>query len=520
MSNFIKMKWNNNQLRNQYTITTMVIISIGLIVFIINCIKLWPFTIDDSFITFRYSKNLVSGVGPTFNSTLPRAEGYTSFLWMIIMSIPHIVNFGVVSFSKIIGVFSTVGTLWFIWLFINEGEASCTKTSQIAAGLVFFIYLILPETAVHALSGMETALFTFLLIIFAWYSYSAINGSKSALTKLPIIGLACGLTRPESNLVILVIFLIVLFQVNEKKTFLIKLSFFYFFPGIIYFCWRWIYYDLLLPLPFYIKADSGNFQGIDYVFGFIAFAMTNLLVFFATGVLGNKKKLIISILIIILNLTFFLFVSPVMGFDFRFLFPILPLILVISGLGLNYLLNIPINNTVWCKNFFGVMWITLLVIFIFSWNNFPRTNEIISNKLDYSHGLSVNHIKIGQFLSTFENSEYQKTLVVTDAGALPYYSGWRTIDAIGLNDPIIALDFKGRIEYIFNQNPDIIILTSNSLTDYVSDSDYYHALYLSAINKGMQVISKNPIYQGDSMWVLGIPGSEIFEGFNIWLGTD
>src|SRR4051812_35207028 len=48
--------------------------------YIVYC---WPFTVDDAFITFRYSQNLAAGYGPTFNpGVLPHAEGYTSFLWM------------------------------------------------------------------------------------------------------------------------------------------------------------------------------------------------------------------------------------------------------------------------------------------------------------------------------------------------------------------------------------------------------------------------------------------------------
>lgn len=145
---------------------------------------------------------------------------------------------------------------------------------------------------------------------------------------------------------------------------------------------------------------------------------------------------------------------------------------------------------------------------VFSWNNIPRSIDIISHKQDYSNGLINNHIRIGKILSEFDN---QNTLVVTDAGALPYYSGWNTIDAIGLNDPIIALNNEERVDYIFSNDPEIVILTSNSLTEYVSDSKYYRDLYKTAINKGLEEIYRIEMYQGDSMWVLGNPDSGFFE---------
>jgi hypothetical protein len=51
--------------------------------------KAWPFTVDDTYITLRYSRNVAAGLGPTFNATGPRAEGYTSVLWMLVLAVPH-----------------------------------------------------------------------------------------------------------------------------------------------------------------------------------------------------------------------------------------------------------------------------------------------------------------------------------------------------------------------------------------------------------------------------------------------
>ena len=42
---------------------------------------------DDAFISFRYSHNLVRGLGLVWNPG-DRVEGYTSFLWTLIMAVP------------------------------------------------------------------------------------------------------------------------------------------------------------------------------------------------------------------------------------------------------------------------------------------------------------------------------------------------------------------------------------------------------------------------------------------------
>jgi len=64
----------------------------------------WPFTTDDSFITFRYAQNLAAGHGPTFNAGGPPIEGYTSVLWMLVMAVPHWVGWDAVLFSKVVGI--------------------------------------------------------------------------------------------------------------------------------------------------------------------------------------------------------------------------------------------------------------------------------------------------------------------------------------------------------------------------------------------------------------------------------
>ena len=44
------------------------------------------FTLDDSYITYRYSENLAQGHGPVWNIGEDPVEGYTSFLWMLLNS--------------------------------------------------------------------------------------------------------------------------------------------------------------------------------------------------------------------------------------------------------------------------------------------------------------------------------------------------------------------------------------------------------------------------------------------------
>ena len=47
---------------------------------------LYRFLTDDAFISFRYSVNLAQGHGLVFNPGGERVEGYSNFLWVVILA--------------------------------------------------------------------------------------------------------------------------------------------------------------------------------------------------------------------------------------------------------------------------------------------------------------------------------------------------------------------------------------------------------------------------------------------------
>ena len=52
------------------------------------------FVQDDAYISFRYAENLALGRGLVWNEG-ERVEGYTNFLWTVILAIPHGARFRV-----------------------------------------------------------------------------------------------------------------------------------------------------------------------------------------------------------------------------------------------------------------------------------------------------------------------------------------------------------------------------------------------------------------------------------------
>ena len=65
---------------------------------------------DDAFISFRYAKNLANGLGLVFNPG-EKVEGYTNFLWVMILGLSEYLGLGILTASKIFAGAATFGTL-------------------------------------------------------------------------------------------------------------------------------------------------------------------------------------------------------------------------------------------------------------------------------------------------------------------------------------------------------------------------------------------------------------------------
>jgi len=362
---------------------------------------------------------------------------------------------------------------------------------------------------------METSFYCFSLILLLFVGFCTTKGSQASLNCLPVIGLINGLIRPEANLLVAIVFILVFFSVEKKNQFVLKIVLLYLLPALGYFIWRWTYYGLLFPLPFYIKSGTFSLAGKDYVLNFLIFLFNNLLLYLGLAIIKRNDATKLIGVVAISDLIFFLFVSPIMGYDYRFLFPLVPLFLVFSAIGISTLLqNITVFSDQKKWSIFTSGWMVSLLIIIFLSNNLPRTSSLFSHKLDYANGMLSNHIYIGQTLSKVDHNQTTPVLVVTDAGAMSYYSGWYTIDAGGLNDDFIATSQGDILRYIFENDPDVIVLTSNNLFSFTTDSSYVKSIYEEAISQGMILVSQKPFYQGDSIWILSKPESEIVNLFN------
>src|SRR5947207_9391980 len=69
---------------------------------------------DDAFISFRYADNFVHGYGLVWNPG-ERVEGYTNFLWTLLLTLPLFLKIDPIKFVFVTGVILFEGTLYFTY---------------------------------------------------------------------------------------------------------------------------------------------------------------------------------------------------------------------------------------------------------------------------------------------------------------------------------------------------------------------------------------------------------------------
>ncbi|MEK9148506.1 MAG: hypothetical protein AAB267_00510, partial [Candidatus Desantisbacteria bacterium] len=143
-----------------YWLTTPIPYLIAIIIiFLFHANHFRFFIMDDAFTSFRYAQNLVDGHGLVYNPG-ERVEGYTNFLWTLIIACFMKTGFQPEGLSQVLGVIS--GAIGIILVFLLS-----SKIAQKDKPLNLIACLFLSANtcyAVWAIAGMETVFFTSLIL--------------------------------------------------------------------------------------------------------------------------------------------------------------------------------------------------------------------------------------------------------------------------------------------------------------------------------------------------------------------
>lgn len=442
------------------------LVLIALAVFAGNAVFLYCIT-DDAYISYRYLDNWLAGHGLVFNPG-ELVEGYTNLLWILLLAPWRAAGLSPEIVSLALSLLAAGA------LFGGSYILAARLTRHAGAGIAAILLTAsFPPLAHYAGAGLETILFAALIIsALARISVS----EKPDFWAAALLGLAV-LTRPEGMMVGVVVYCIYGFRglpggfaLPDRQTLGSALLFLVFPLALT--CWRLWYYGDPLPNTFYAKATGSGVElagnGLAYWWRFAVgqygwlLLVPAVLVFLPPALKKSHNKALSFTLGAVL-LLHFLYVVKVGG-DYlpmgRFVLHVFPLLAVLAASGLWFACHARAGRILALAS--GIV-IAQNAAFYKS----PDYRAVAEIRL-----LNAEWRSLADWLSA--NYPPDTVIAVNAAGAVPYMTGFKAIDMLGLNDRHIARakasfrviagpvpgHFKYDGEYVCALRPDIVIMSS------------------------------------------------------------
>ncbi|MCA8955416.1 MAG: hypothetical protein KDC87_05045 [Planctomycetes bacterium] len=221
---------------------------------------------DDAFLSFRYAKNLVGGLGLVFNGGEPPVEGYTNFLWTMLLAAGMGLGQDPVQLAQVAGIASYVATIGLL--------AACAWRAPGGVGLpAAAVGLALHLHASRfATGGLETAMFTLLATLGLVLLIEARGACGFAAAGA--VWILATMTRPDGAIFYALGGLFAAWVAWRRRDWgpLVAFSSSLVLIYVPYFAWKLVYYGDPLPNTFYAKSAGRGYlaEGVHYVWLYLA----------------------------------------------------------------------------------------------------------------------------------------------------------------------------------------------------------------------------------------------------------
>jgi hypothetical protein len=263
----------------------------------VNMWRVHAFTVDDSYISFRYARNFARGLGLVYNEG-ERIEGYTNFLWTVLLGLGIKVGIDPNVLAKIMGAGAAFGSLGLTYTLSNRlspyRTLPCVATWLLASTVVFSGY---------AVFGLETVGFVFLILAgtLLFLRETEEGAPARAFPWSGVVFALAGLTRPEAPMYLGILMLFLGRRFFTRQNILRGLIFAA--PLALHLLFRRSYYGAWVPNT--LSAKTGNLDGqlragLNYVNNY--FLHAGPVVFFALLGVGvafaRKRRDLLSVAVI------------------------------------------------------------------------------------------------------------------------------------------------------------------------------------------------------------------------------
>jgi len=162
----------------------------------------YRFLCDDAFISFRYAHNLAQGYGLVFNPGFAPVEGYTNFLWVIVLAAFDALGAKPEAVAPVLSILLTV----LLWGLVARAALRVVPEGpwRFAILLPTAWLAVCRSVAVWSTSGLETRLFEVLVVAGVFRLIEDVARPESERPRFPVaaalLALAA-LTRPDGMLI-------------------------------------------------------------------------------------------------------------------------------------------------------------------------------------------------------------------------------------------------------------------------------------------------------------------------------
>jgi len=189
----------------------LTLLAISLAIYAFHSSSLIDYAYDDAFISFRYAENLANGHGLVYNIG-ERVEGYTNFLWTVMLAGAIKLGADPLVLAKILGVVFALATMFLI---IPFSALATGRTGWPSALPTLFLACSGPFVA-WAQWGLEGGMFTFFTTLGLFLFLKALtDGISFAYCSLAFV--IAALTRPEGIIFFGVSFIYYLLLVRQAN---------------------------------------------------------------------------------------------------------------------------------------------------------------------------------------------------------------------------------------------------------------------------------------------------------------
>ncbi len=431
---------------------------------------------DDSYISFRYAENLANGHGLRFNPSEQPVEGFSNLLWILFCAGLYKLGFSLPEVIPIAGALLAIFNVTLLWVLF--------KRRGMPALQMLFPLLVLAGSGpviMYAVSGMETQLYAFLLLLLICVLDLALSGDRRGpYVYLGVIAFLLSLTRPEGMAAFPVVALSVLWMKwreprsasgrEWRKHFLLS-SLIFGATLVAYHAWRVSYFGEWLPTPFLSKGGGGvspvyawlenlKFYFVKHMYYVapVGYYFVALLVAAIGGLKLSRSKgalrateSIATAIFVVFALIYFNFSDWMPGM--RYYAPYVAVLLLPAAH-----LQTPFFDREKKQRRMALFWLTGFAVLAMNTGVLADLRVIAKIWEESNRKCSV---PLGMWLK--KNMPADAVIAASDVGAIPYYSGLETIDINPHSLTDITIAKKGfSIDYVAGRDPDVIILPSRS----------------------------------------------------------